>query len=180
MAVAALVLSVVAIIVAGVSSWYTRRQAAAADRQAVSAEEVRRIETARRHDELKPSLFGEYVAANDTREGQRPGVKLTNTGPLDLLRVYVEVIPAHRAHEAAIEGLHDYRTDGTAPGHETGMLRRGESWTFEVIPTQNVIDGGHRLDRGGTAAFRCVCHAEGYEPWDTIVSVDFPVTPWVY
>ncbi len=180
MAVTALVLSVIAIIAAGVSAWYTRRQAVAADRQAVSAEEVRRIEAARRHDELQPSLVGEYVAASDTREGQRPGVKLTNEGPLDLLRVDVGVIPAHRAHEAAIEGLYDHRTGGTAPVHETGMLRRGESWTFEVIPTQDVVEGGHKLDRGGAATFRCTCHADRYEPWDAIVSVDFPGTPWVY
>jgi hypothetical protein len=129
---------------------------------------------------MQPSLVGEYVAASDTREGQCPGVKLTNTGPLDLLRVDVGVIPAHRAPEGAIEGLYDYPTGGAVPGYEAGILRRGESWTFEVIPTQHVVDGGHKLDRGGIAKFRCICHAEGYEPWDTIVSVDFPATPWVY
>jgi hypothetical protein len=178
MAVTALVLSVIAIVVAGVTALYTRRQATAADRQAVAAEEARRIEADRRHDELQPSLVGEYVAASDTREGQRPGVKLTNEGPLDLLRVDVGVIPAHRAHEAAIEGLYDHRTGGTAPVHETGTLPRGESWTFEVIPTQKVIDG-QKLDRGGTVRFRCICHADGYKPWDVVVPVDFPSTPFV-
>ena len=173
MTVAALVLSVVAIVVAGVSAWYTRRQAA-------SAEGVRRIETARRHDELRPILVGEYVAASDTREGQWPGVKLTSQGPLDLDRVDVEVISAHRAHEAAIEGIYDPRTDGTTPVHETGWLRRGGSWTFDVIPAQDVVDGGHKLDRGGTVKVRCTCHATGHEPWVEIVPVDFPHTPWVY
>jgi len=173
MTVAALVLSVVAVLVAGASAWYTRRQA-------VSAEGVRRIESARRQDELRPILVGEYVAASDTRDGQRPGVKLTNNGPLDLDRVDVAVVPAHRAHEAAIEGIYDYRTGGTAPVHETGRLRRGESWTFDVIPARHVVDGGHELDRSGTATFRCTCHAAGYEPWEDIVSVDFPGTPWVY
>jgi hypothetical protein len=56
-----------------------------------------------------------------------------------------------------IEGLYDHRTGGTAPGHETGMLRLGESWTFEVIPTQHVVNGGHKLDSGGTTRFRCRC-----------------------
>jgi hypothetical protein len=97
MTVAALVLSVVAILVAAASAWYARRQA-------VSAEGAREIEAARRHDELHPILVGEYVPASDTRDSQRPGVKLTNQGSLDLDRVYVEVIPAHRAHEAAIQG----------------------------------------------------------------------------
>jgi len=172
MTVAALVLSVVAVLVAGVSAWYTRRQA-------VSAKEVRGIEPARRQNELRPILVGKYVAASDTRDGQRPGVRLTNQGPLDLDRVDVEVIPAHRAHEAAIERIYDHRTGGTAPVHETGGLRRGESWTFEVIPARDVV-GGHELDRGGTAMFRCTCRAAEYGPWVDVVSVDFPGTPWVY
>jgi hypothetical protein len=171
MVVAALVLSIVAILVAAVSAWYTRRQA-------VSEEAVQSIEAARRHDELHPIIVGEYVQASGTRDRQRPGVKLTNQGPLDLDRVDVQVIPAHRAHEAAIEGIYDHRTGGTAPYEETGMLRRGESWTFEVIPARRLIDG-QELDRGGTDRFRCICRAAGYEPWDCIVSVDFPSTPFV-
>jgi len=174
MTVAALVLSVVAILVAAASAWYTRRQA-------VSAEGAREIEAARRHDELRPILVGEYVPASDTRDSQRPGVKLTNHGSLDLDRVYVEVIPAHRAHEAAIQGIYDHRTGGTAPGQETGQLRRGESWTVEVIPARKVVDGGHELDRGGVVKFRCTCEAAAEnKPWEVIVSVDFPATPWVY
>jgi hypothetical protein len=62
MAVAALILSIVAILVAGASAWYTRREA-------ISAEGVRRIEDARRKDELRPVLVGEYVEASDTRDG---------------------------------------------------------------------------------------------------------------
>lgn len=66
MAVAALVLSIVAILVAAVSAWYTRRQA-------VSAEGVQSIEAARRHGELRTIIIGEYVQASETRDGQRPG-----------------------------------------------------------------------------------------------------------
>ena len=58
MAVAALVLSIVALFV---SAWYTRRQG------------VQRTEAARRHDELQPVLVGAYVQASDTRDGQRLG-----------------------------------------------------------------------------------------------------------
>lgn len=90
----------------------------------------------------------------------------------------VSFVPAHRAHEAPIEGIYDYQTRGTVPVHETGTIRRGESWTFEVIPARHVIDG-HELDRGGSAKFRCICRATGHEPWDCIVSVDFPSTPFV-
>jgi hypothetical protein len=93
--------------------------------------------------------------------------------------VDVEVIPAHRAHEAVIRGIYDYRTGGTTPVHETGRLRRGESWTFDVIPARDVVDGGGALDQGGTAKFRCTCEAAGYEPWVHVVSVDFPGTPRV-
>ena len=171
MVLAALVLSVVAVFIAGISAWYARRQA-------VSTEAVGRIDAARRHGELQPTLVGEYVQVSDTREGQRPGVKLTNDGPLDLDRVEVSLVPAHRLHEAPIEGIYDHQTRGTASAHETGMLRRGESWTFEVITARRVIDG-QELDRGGTARFRCICRAEGYDPWDCMVSVDFPSTPFV-
>jgi hypothetical protein len=124
-------------------------------------------------------LVGEYVEPSDTRDGQRPGVKLTNRGPLDLARVDVTVIPAHRAHEAAIDRIYDPRPGETGRVHETGMLRRGESWTFNVIPAR-YVDGGRELDRGGTAAFRCVCHAKGYEPWEVIVSVELPPTPRIF
>src|SRR4051794_18213892 len=54
MAVAALVLSIVAILVAAVSAFYTRQQAAA-------AEGTRRIEAGRRHSELTPVLEAAYV-----------------------------------------------------------------------------------------------------------------------
>lgn len=65
MAVAALVLSVLAVLIAGISAWYARRLV-------VSTEGAERIEAARRHDEMQPTLVGEYVQASDTREGQRP------------------------------------------------------------------------------------------------------------
>jgi DNA-binding transcriptional regulator YdaS (Cro superfamily) len=173
MTVAALVLSIAAVLIAGLSAWYTRRQA-------VSSEGARRIEAARRHDELRPAIVGEYVEVSDTRDGQWPGVKITNQGPLDLDRVHVETVPAHRAQEAAIEGIYDHRSWQAASGHDTGGLRRGESWTFEVVPARHVVDGGHELDRGGVATFRCTCYATGHEPWVAIVSVEFPATPWIY
>jgi DNA-binding transcriptional regulator YdaS (Cro superfamily) len=100
MVVAAFVLSVVAVLVAGVSAWYARQQS-------VSAEGARRIEAARRHDELRPSLAGEYVTARKTRDGDRPGVKFTNQGPIDLDHVDVMAVPAHRADEAVIEGIYN-------------------------------------------------------------------------
>jgi hypothetical protein len=129
---------------------------------------------------VRPILLGEYVESSETREGKRPGVKLTSHGSLDLDRVYVEAVPAHRAREAAIEGIYDHRSGGTATGHETGRLRRSESWTFDVVPAREVVEGGHELDRGGTVSFRCTCYAGGEEPLVVIVSVDFPATPLVY
>lgn len=173
MAVIALVLSIIAVVVAGVSAWYTRRQA-------VSADAVRKIESARRHDELQPVLAGHYVALSDVPEWDHPGVKLTNNGPLDLNSVHVSVILPHIADQAAIEGLYDRPAGTISPDRTVGMLRRGESLTFEVIAKQYVVDGGHKLDHGGTATFRCSCRAKGHEPWDTVISVEFPRTPWIY
>ena len=155
--VAAFVISIIAVVVAGLSAWYTRRQADA-------AEGVRKIEADRRHEELRPVLSGVNVDASETRDGLRPGIKLTNSGPLDLDRIEVSAISAHRAHEAAIAGIYDHGTGATAPIHETGMMRRGESWTVEIIPATYKTDDGDELDRGGTAQFRCVCYASGHDP----------------
>jgi hypothetical protein len=56
-------------------------------------------------------------------------------------------------------GIYDPRTGGTAAMHETGSVRGGESWTaLGVIPIGDVVEGGHRLDRGGIASFRCTCY----------------------
>lgn len=94
MAVAALVLSVVAILVAAASAFYTRQQAAA-------AEGTRLIEAGRQHREMAPILEGEYVSAEATHGKLRPGVRLTNRGPLDLERIEVQAVPAPRADDAA-------------------------------------------------------------------------------
>jgi hypothetical protein len=174
MAVAALVLSIVAILVAAVSAFYTRQQAAA-------AEGTRRIEAGRRHSELTPVLEAAYVDREDTRDQVRPGVLLTNRGPLDLDRVELQVVPSPRADDAAIKGIYDPRTGGTATTHETGPLRRGESWTaLEVIPAVYVVEGGTELDRGGTARFRCTCYVADEDPWTVVVDVDLPDTPRIY
>jgi hypothetical protein len=65
MAVAAVVLSIVALFVAGVSAWYTRRQA-------ISTEGVQRTEAARRHDDLQP-----FSSVHTSR----PATPATGTGP---------------------------------------------------------------------------------------------------
>lgn len=55
-----------------------------------------------------------------------------------------------------IEGIYDPRTRDTATTHETGPLRRGESWTtLEVIPAVYVVEGSTQLERAappGSAA----------------------------
>lgn len=173
MTVAAFILSIVAILVAAVSAWYTRRQA-------VSGEGLRKIEAARRHDELRPALAGKYVPARNTQGGQRPGVKLTNQGLIDLDRIDVRVIPVQQEHEAALEGIYDHQTGGIVLRQEIGRLPRGESWTLEVLPARHSVGIGHKLDRGGTVQFRCTCHAASYEPWEVIVSVTFPKTTRVF
>jgi len=60
------------------------------------------------------------------------------------------------------------------------MLRRGESWTFDVLPARDVVEGQVELDRGGTASFRCTCYVAGEEPWTAVVDVDFPASPWMW
>jgi len=170
MAVAALVLSVVAILVAAASAWYTRRQAA-------SAEGTRRIEAARRHDELAPVLVGEYVEASETREQQRPGMRLTNRGPLDLDRVEVGVIPVHRA--AVIEGsTSEDRRDRRHAGDRDAPPRRVLDVRRAARPRRR--RGPGRAGPRRHASFRCTCYVAGEEPWTAVVDVDFPASPWMW
>lgn len=114
--------SILAVLVAGASAAYTRRQALANER-------TEAIETDRRHAELTPVLQLEYVPAERMHEQERPGVWVSNRGPLDLERVVVEMVPPPRADEAVIDGIYDPRTHGTASNQETGRLRRGDTWT---------------------------------------------------
>jgi len=151
MALAALVLAIVAILVSIASALYTRRQTLATER-------IQAVDAARRQDSLKPTLVGEYVAGGDTRDGVRPGIRLTNRGPLDLDRVEVQTVPAHRSHEAVVKGIYDPRTDDdTIPVQETGIMRQAESWTLEVVPLQDT-EGN---DRGGTHTLRCAATPPG-------------------
>ena len=103
-------------------------------------------------------------------------MKLTNQGPLDLDRVDVQPIPAHRAHEAAIEGIYDHRTGGTAPYEETGMLRRGESWTVEVIPARRVVDG-QELDRAAPPGSAASAGPPGMSPGTASSRLTSPLLP---
>jgi len=169
--VAALVISIVALFVAGLSALFTRQQAAA-------AEGSRRIEAGRRHQELCPVLKVEYVGEVDTRDGTRPGIKFTNEGPLDLERIEISLVPPHRLNEAVINGIYDAGSGGTKPVEETGLMRRGESWMVGVVPTTDKVDS-EELARGGNVKFRCICYADGYDSWVVIASVDVPGTPFV-
>jgi hypothetical protein len=171
MTLAALVLSVVAILVAGVSAFYTKQQADA-------AEATRLIEASRRHQETAPDLDAVYVGAEPARGKVHPVVLLTNRGPLDLDRVEVQAVPPPHHEEAVIEGIYDPATGGKATTHETGPLRRGESWTaLEVIPAKT---HGTELERGGTVTSRCTCYAASEDPWTILVDVEFPGGPYAF
>ena len=163
MTVAALVTSIIAAILSAACAWYTRRQAG-------EASLVRKIEAERRHEEMTPDLVGEYVKQGDTHSGERPGVRITNNGPLDLDRIDTSLIPAHRLHERTVEGFFDPRSHYPMGNHETGRLHLGESWTYEIIRSKK--DDGY--ERGGPAKFRCRCYATGHEPWDVLVTVEIP------
>jgi hypothetical protein len=169
---AALVISIIAAILAAASTWYTRRQA-------TEASLVREIEDARRHEELAPVLVGEFLPISNTRHRKRPGVKITNNGPIDLDRIDAVVIPAHMQIEEAIEGFFDPGSTIPASSQESTRIPRGGSWTFEIIPT-TTTDGTNHYRRGGQAKFRCRCHAIGHEPWDVVVTVDIPGQARVY
>jgi hypothetical protein len=169
-AVGALAVSVVALIYAKVSASAAKRSADAARDQADEVRRANELTEQAHRNELSPVLIGKYVEASDMRDGHRPGVKVTNRGPLDLDRVEVTAIPTHRAHQAVLEGIYDPRTSETATVHETGALPRGESWTFDIIPARDTVEGG-------TAEFRCACHHRLCAVGGHRLYIDFPASP---
>jgi hypothetical protein len=88
MVVAALIISVLALLVSAAAVWYTRKQA--------------NVENERRRDEIAPRWHAEF-----TRKGSRPRVVLTNQGPSNALSVLVELV----AHPPRVRGLVDGSTD---------------------------------------------------------------------
>lgn len=82
MEIASLVLSVVAIAVAGISAVYTKRQASSAARQAVEAEKVTAIEQQRLHADLEPVVA--LTCEASTGDGQYATQTLELTGPAGL------------------------------------------------------------------------------------------------
>jgi hypothetical protein len=169
--VAALLISIIAILVSIASVWYTRRAA-------VAAEQTARIDASDAsdadywHAQLAPEIEGQYVSADSTRSGVWPAIRLTNKRPFDLDRVDVETVPAHRS-QRVVKGFYDYGTDGPVHSQSTGPMRLAESWTLEVVP--ELDEEGN--DRGGTLTLRCTCHASGHPPWTSTVDVEFPHTP---
>lgn len=81
--VAALVLSVVAVVLAGASAWYTRSQAEWTKRGALESSRLTSIETARHHEERRPKLAASVEDVNEDMGFLRLEVVLASPEPID-------------------------------------------------------------------------------------------------
>ncbi|MFN8083797.1 MAG: hypothetical protein U0Q14_06155 [Dermatophilaceae bacterium] len=109
MDILAIVMSVVALVVACISAWYTRSQAVEARRQAAAAEESVRIERERRDEELADRADAGRIAATadvvvDIARtfglDSRPMFRVVNRGPHEAVEILVYFLNANDGLEA--------------------------------------------------------------------------------
>jgi hypothetical protein len=155
MAIASLIVSIIAIVFAAGSLWYSGVQA--------------RLNRDRRHDELAPVLQAEFVDKGNSIETVHE-VLLRNDGPLDLTRVEVRVIdppPGRGSRTPTVAHLVVSDAGGKATFVERMTLdrplRRGET---QVI---YVTSPNHRIAKG-QARIECRCTVKHHKPWTVIVS----------
>jgi hypothetical protein len=162
MALAAIIVSALAFVAAGVAVVYTRRQALAAARQAD-------IEEQRRADEVAPTW-----SASFTREERRPRILLTNNGPSPARAARAELV-RHAGHPALVTGLGTDQTD-RADQVELGDVLVGETREIIVGEDQQRNHGGEvRLrveaqdgaNRASTRLVRCdvAAYVEIFASW---------------
>lgn len=170
-AVAALGMSLIALMVAGVSARYAGRSAHASERSATASElaaqaasDIAGLERERRHEELKPVFRVQSDASIDIQGLTYAGMWVCLEGPHDLdeIRVRFEPPTVGEPHEVwrVLVGSQNY---GLRPGEEMQYgfpLRCGER--FRVLFERNAVSSGRNPVR-----LRCECKREGHPPWVT-------------
>lgn len=150
MTVAALVLSILAIILAGASALYTRKQAIAATATAT-------IETDRRHDELTPRFTALVEPMPHSHPYYKLRLRLDTPQPLTALRVRLLNAPVDVQFT---NGQHGTDPGARSPIHEAfavpenGIALRPHDHATWQVELNSVPDGGLRLQvdaeaRGG-------------------------------
>lgn len=201
--IASLVLSVVAIAVAGASAVYAKRQAASAARQAAEAEKVTAIEQKRLHVGLMPVIA--LTCETQSRDGRQAQMTLELTGPagldrLDEVRVRIRddmprqptpgSLQAEEHWEEVIWGPYRIRSglrDTDANGREHGPfpLPRNEPYRIPLEhsfapPWQTDWQSWRSQYQNAPVRLEIICVRHGYEPWTLTPEVKVHYGPEFY
>jgi hypothetical protein len=159
MQIAALILSVVAIVVAGMSAKFTRDQARSVEVQAEAAKEQLRIIAEEWHEQRRPQFHARYH-----RTGyQTEAIAFTNAGPVDLSEISIEI-------DSGGYRLID-RLAGNTKVEHNGPWPIGKTDSFAFTRAKR---------EGGVVVFRFTCiGATGSEIWVVPVRCELDRQPSV-
>ncbi|MER7609197.1 hypothetical protein [Nocardioides sp. NPDC127503] len=141
MDVAALVLSGIAIVLAGASAWYTRSQAKWTKRGALESSRLTSIEAARHHDERLPKLEASVDDVNGDMGFLRLDVVLASPEPIDSVTVRIRTSQGVRFTPGVL-GVPAIG-DGLVARSYSGQITkwaRSTAWRIEGIPAQPMPD----------------------------------------
>jgi ABC-type nickel/cobalt efflux system permease component RcnA len=164
MAVAALVVSIAAVLLAGLGAWSAYRSARSSESSAHSAAQAVDLERARRHDELTPHILLERDGALG---GEDERVWFANDGPSDYDRVGFAF--ASTTRRPPVDGL--LVDDEWATVGEVGPLALGERRPLRLRRAEDREDAILRL--------RITCSNE-QGTWPILAEVEIPGIPEVY
>lgn len=139
--VAALVLSVVAVVLAGASAWYTRSQAEWTKRGALESSRLTLIEAARHHDERQPKLEASIDDVNGDMGFLRLEVVLASPEPIDSVTARIRPSQGVR-FTPGVSGVAAIG-DGLAARSYSGQITkwaRSTAWRIESVPAQRMSD----------------------------------------
>jgi hypothetical protein len=163
MAVAALVVSIAAVLLAGLGAWSAYRSARSSESSAHSAAQAVDLERARRHDELTPHISLEH---SGTLGGDDEGVWFANDRPLDYDRISFAFAPT--TGRPPVDGL--LVDDEWTTAGEVGPLALGARRLLRLRRAEDGEDSILRL--------RITCTNE-QGTWVVMAQVEIPGIPFV-
>ena len=166
-AIAAFILSAIAIVISGVSVWYVRQQTD-------SQKAVEKIERRRHHAERTPALTANPVnTLHDNLAEHLAPVNLTNTAAFDLHNVTAQVVLDRPGQTAIIAISTDSGERSTEPVPVLDVLRSGATARFDVV-----LGAEKSRAKGGVVRF-VVEDVDG-DSWPVELEMDFPHSPKAY
>lgn len=141
MDVAALVLSVVAVVLAGASAWYARSQAEWTKRGALESSRLTSIEATRHHDERQPKLEASVEDVNGDMGFLRLAIVLVSPERIDSVTVRIRPSQGVRFTPGVlgVPAVGDGLVARSYSGQVTKWARSA-AWRIESVPAQPMSD----------------------------------------